>query len=418
MRIRLLVRHILFFSICLLILTGRGSNFAQDYDYSAIRQNISPEEMKQFEFDKILKEQEALEYSQKYIDDFLRLQEDNYFGNVEYLSKTIQEYFQNKGVNLDKEQLANFYYKDLSKIGSCSDCQSIPDGIYVLVSFSLPDEYLRSLIEEAWQYNVNRENKLKVSLVIQGFVKDSMKETAKAIFKLMNGKPDKAAIDINPEIFKEFDIKKVPYFIYKEGNLIRKLAGAVSISYFIEKINNSSEDDLGVWGQLYNIQETNFYDLIAAKQHVIEEKVRAVVERVKRDALFVKGYDFIKPAKVTRSFTVDPSYVLPYDIKNPITGEILFAKGTKVDPTEYAPFPKTIIINVSRKEEVDYFLKNKDKFEVILVAYGDLGEFMTKFHRRAYKLTSDIQSKFNITKTPSIIEQDGKLIKVTEVAVK
>lgn len=419
MKIKLLVKHILFFSLCILLLLGKSSNFAQEYEYDSIRQNISPEEMKHFEFDKILKEQGALEYSKEHINEFLNLHEKNYYlNNTEYLSEVIQNYFQGRGVSLDKDQLASFYYNDLKNVNSCSDCESLPDGIYILVSFSLPEDYLRSLINEAWQYNDNKENEIKIFLVIQGFVKNSMRETAKAIYNLMNGKPDKAAIDINPDVFKEFNIQKVPYFVYKEGNSVRKLAGAVSISYFIEKLQTTKEDDLGVHGHLYSIHETNFYDLIAEKQHVIEEKVREAIERVKRNALVVKEYEFIKPAQANRSFTIDPSYTLPYDIKNPITGEILFAKGMKVDPTEYAPFPKTIVLNVNRKEEVNYFLNNKDKFEIVLVAQGDLGEFMVKNKIRAYKLTPDIQKKFNITRTPSIVEQSGKMLKITEVAIK
>lgn len=417
MKVKLLVKHILFFSLICLIAVNSSSSFTNKHsftkeDYESIKKKLTPEEMDKFNYESI-RQQVSPEIMEQVSETIEAFKDNPYFKESQNM---LFEYFSKQGVELDKEKLAQFYYEDIRGKNQ-SKCQSESlDGVFVLISFGLNKDYIKSLIDEA--YELNKEYKGKIYLVIQGFVRDSLKETAKEIFKITGGKPDKAVIDINPDIFRDFEIKKVPYFIFKEKDKVRKMAGAVSIKYFLEKLETTDNEDMGVVGHTYEIKEKNFYDLLAERAPLAEQRLKELMKKATKEALVVKGFDSITPARQNKSFNIDPTYTLPVDIKNPITGEVLFAKGYTVNPADYVEFPRSIVVNLNRKVEVDYLLKNKNKFEVVLVAKGNIGDFMARHKIWVYKLMPEIVERFKISKTPSTIEQDGKMIKITEIALK
>jgi len=100
----------------------------------------------------------------------------------------------------------------------------IEPKIYVFMSFSIP--------EEAW-LSLSRElEKQQGTFVIRGLPNNSFQEFAKRIVHLKK-KGLNVDIQINPSLFKQFDVKEVPTFATSLG-IVR---GNISLNYALHLID-------------------------------------------------------------------------------------------------------------------------------------------------------------------------------------
>jgi conjugal transfer pilus assembly protein TrbC len=113
--------------------------------------------------------------------------------------------------------------------------------ILVFVSFSMPKTSLKALAQEAAMHNA--------VLIMRGLKNDSFKDTQEAFMDVMVIKtedyknPEKNNIqgqgfEINPNLFEEYKIKKVPVFVLlKKRHLeLGRLSGNVSLAFAAEKL--------------------------------------------------------------------------------------------------------------------------------------------------------------------------------------
>lgn len=97
------------------------------------------------------------------------------------------------------------------------------DQTLVFVSFSMPETSLKSLLVEAEGKNV--------VLVIRGLIEDRFSKTAQKLKDLKGG------MEINPELFEEYDIKAVPTFVQLKNREVKaRLQGNVSLAYALETL--------------------------------------------------------------------------------------------------------------------------------------------------------------------------------------
>lgn len=93
--------------------------------------------------------------------------------------------------------------------------------ILVFVSFSMPELSLRELSKASKKYNAK--------LILRGIYKESFRKTAEKILEI-----DKKglSLEINPKLFKRYEIKQVPTFVLIEGgDEISRLSGNVTLEY-------------------------------------------------------------------------------------------------------------------------------------------------------------------------------------------
>lgn len=109
-------------------------------------------------------------------------------------------------------------------ISSKKELEILPENqLLVFVSFSMPLQTMKELAVDAEKYNAK--------LVIRGLVDNSFKKTAEKLSDFQSG------LEINPNLFKEFNVKHVPTFIsLKDGQEQSRLSGNVSLSYAAEKL--------------------------------------------------------------------------------------------------------------------------------------------------------------------------------------
>lgn len=95
------------------------------------------------------------------------------------------------------------------------------EEILVFVSFSMPHLSLKELSREAGKHNAK--------LILRGLYRESFRKTAEKILEI-----DKKglSLEIDPKLFKKYQIKQVPTFVLIEGKKeIGRLSGNVTLEY-------------------------------------------------------------------------------------------------------------------------------------------------------------------------------------------
>jgi type-F conjugative transfer system pilin assembly protein TrbC len=116
-------------------------------------------------------------------------------------------------------------------------------GRYLFISLSMPSSALVELVKEA--------KKEGFVPVLRGFKENSYRKTVAAFEELV--KKTDYGVSIDPELFKEFDIKAVPAIVVSAPSVIcpantscpkapyNKLSGNVSIRYALEEFRKKGE---------------------------------------------------------------------------------------------------------------------------------------------------------------------------------
>jgi conjugal transfer pilus assembly protein TrbC len=98
--------------------------------------------------------------------------------------------------------------------------------ILVFVSFSMPKASLIELSDQCRKYNA--------TLVLRGLHEDSFLKTKDKILEI---NPKGLQLDINPELFKQYGVRKVPTFVLvKDGKEIKRLSGNVTLEFAHQKL--------------------------------------------------------------------------------------------------------------------------------------------------------------------------------------
>lgn len=92
----------------------------------------------------------------------------------------------------------------------------------IFVSSSMPIESLKRLAYQAVQHGA--------ILVIRGMVKDSMLETAKLVDQIDH------PLEIDPKLFEQFEIQKVPVFLINHATSWHKVSGNVELNFALEDV--------------------------------------------------------------------------------------------------------------------------------------------------------------------------------------
>lgn len=126
----------------------------------------------------------------------------------------------------------------------------------VFVSFSMPEDDIRNLINEM--------HKVKGGVVIRGLIDDDFKKTTAKIAALKT--KDNAGVLIDPTLFQLFDIKQVPTYVIpmqaiepcveknkscKQPKHI-KVTGAVSFKYVLDLVDRTGTPEEKIFSVKYN----------------------------------------------------------------------------------------------------------------------------------------------------------------------
>lgn len=105
------------------------------------------------------------------------------------------------------------------------------DGIFVFISFSMPDNLIKSYIAEA--RSLKEKNNIDIIFVLRGFHGNSYKETIGKTSQLSDNKP--VSIIVDPTLFEKYNITQVPTVVKDNNGEYDKMSGATTMKYTLEQ---------------------------------------------------------------------------------------------------------------------------------------------------------------------------------------
>lgn len=187
----------LFLNIFLALIGVATSSFAEDRDY----------------------EKEGVKFAKEHVQELKKLDLEKVVAEKDKLKKPKGEAAQGESCNGCHVNLENPMANFEKEIDG-------EDRILVFVSFSMPNIAIKELNDQAQKY--------RAKLILRGLHEQSFKKTAKKILEIDK---DGVKLDINPELFKKYGIKKVPTFILiRNGKEVSQLSGNVSLEYAKSKM--------------------------------------------------------------------------------------------------------------------------------------------------------------------------------------
>ena len=208
-----------------------------------------------------------------------------------------------------------------------------------------------------------------------------------------------------------------------------KKAGIAIVLYVFILSNSVSAKDFGNRGANYPVAEESILLMFQKKLGDIdlkkeEERMRRIAEERVKNPAPVSG---IVPAKETREFWHDPTYILTEDAVLPC-GQVLYKAGTRVNPLDYMNLDRRLFFIDGREEKQVEWLKGqllpgsssgakKIEDRIILVG-GSPPEIQGKLGFEVYfDQGGELTTRFGIRGSPAVAEQAGKNLKIVEVAV-
>ena len=208
-----------------------------------------------------------------------------------------------------------------------------------------------------------------------------------------------------------------------------KTAYMAIVLYISTSSNIVFAKDFGNRGANYPVAEESILLSLQKKFAELDlkkegERMRSIAEERVRNPVPVAG---IIPAKETREFWHDPTYILTEDAVLPC-GRVLYKAGTRVNPLDYMDLDRRLFFIDGREEKQVEWLKsrllpdsssgeNKIEDRIILVG-GSPVELQDKLGFEVYfDQAGELTTRFGIKGSPALAEQDGKKLKIVEVAL-
>jgi len=185
----------------------------------------------------------------------------------------------------------------------------------------------------------------------------------------------------------------------------------------------ASAKDLGVRGATWPVAEPDLLAQIEARLRQmersgelarLEQEARASARRKLEEPDPAPG---IAPAREERSRLFNPAITVARDIRTS-DGTLIAAAGTRVNPLERTTLVRDLLFVDGRREaEIAWALSHDRPAKVVLLAGRPLD--LMRRHRRPFFFDQGgrLAARFGLRFTPSLVEQAGSRLRITEVPV-
>ena len=193
---------------------------------------------------------------------------------------------------------------------------------------------------------------------------------------------------------------------------------------------SATAKDFGIQGNVYEIIEIDLLKQITSKLQ--ELKINGKLDKIQNDIKQKminsvhnpKAVTGITKTTIARNWLYDPSISLNHNLYDQ-KGRAFYIAGTRVNPLDKISLSKTLIfIDGSDEAQVKWALRHnqnlskKNKLIKIILVKGAIIELMNKSKVRLYfDQNGVITSKFGISHVPATIEQEGKMLRIREIAL-
>ena len=303
---------------------------------------------------------------------------------------------------------------------------------YILAtSSSLPKETLRNY---AWDSIKLRKKGIQIIFTMRGFVNgmSKIRPTLNWYISWALEKPEEGLSSKNKFIVP-IEINPLPLRTIKTTPALYDLAskcivyGDAPLKSLIEAIKEKRCNQY--IGRTFAFQEEDALKEI--QRHFLSKEYKKRIKKQIEERLRYKLTHFkcinLPFAKRNRKYTVTPMYELTFNIPDPRTpGKILYPKGFKFNPLQYANFIGSfVLINADRKEEIINFnkiVKDIPKPIRVLITEGNYINFSQRYGNQ-YSIYAHCPSIKTLVEdyklcrggTPCIITVEGTHFIVKEI---
>ena len=202
-----------------------------------------------------------------------------------------------------------------------------------------------------------------------------------------------------------------------------RLLAAPAVAAALVLAASADAKDLGVRGATWPVAEPDLLAQIEARLVEMErsgalarfeEEARERARRSLEGPVPVPG---IAPATERRHRLFDPAIVVERDIRTS-EGVLIAAAGTRVNPLEQIQLARELLFVDGRREaEIAWALAHERPSKIVLLAGRPL-ELMRQ-HRRPFFFDQGgrFAARFGLRFTPSLVEQAGSRLRITEIPV-
>jgi conjugal transfer pilus assembly protein TraW len=151
-----------------------------------------------------------------------------------------------------------------------------------------------------------------------------------------------------------------------------------------------------------------------ALRHQLETRVKEKLKKGPEIAL--------PPATTSRAFSVDPTVQFDKDVKMQDDTTVLIKAGTQVNPlTQIALRHRFIVIDGRNPQHVAFAKQQVQQYGAawvkVMLTAGDYEAVSKAIQDRAYWVLPEIVTRFKLEHVPSVITQNGPMLKVQEIAL-
>ncbi|OYU37390.1 type-F conjugative transfer system protein TraW [Novosphingobium sp. PASSN1] len=190
--------------------------------------------------------------------------------------------------------------------------------------------------------------------------------------------------------------------------------------------NQAAARDYGLHGAVWSIAEPDLLEQIHARLTHLEasgETARLNAALQRRTVAKVERPDPVSGlahATTTRTWTFDPTITVSADIRD-ARGVVIIARGTKVNPLDTVPLRSPLVfLGGDDPAALDWaaakFGKRHPK--VILVSGAPLALMKARQMRVFFDQGGTLVRHFGIRAVPAVVEQKGRVLQITEQALK
>lgn len=199
-----------------------------------------------------------------------------------------------------------------------------------------------------------------------------------------------------------------------------------SLFLFIALSTSIFAADIEYLGQTWDFAEpdmlTEIYDKIANDKDKIEARMKANVEKEKRELenLSVKNPIELPRAEKNDIYEIDMTYTLDKDVYDG-EGRLLYQKGYKINPSNYVRLSKSlVVIDSSDREQVEWLkrehISNNIYFK-ILVCKGVIVPLIKELKQPVFQYMDVMHQRLKLRHTPTIITQENNHIIAHEICI-
>ena len=286
--------------------------------------------------------------------------------------------------------------------------------IYVFISLSLPEDYLRGLLEMG-------AGRSDIRFIVQGWVPPKIGDLQYGLGRLISDPKHPPNIQIDPSIFKRHAIEYVPVFLQenKDGKF-RRLDGEISLDGAVAWLRGQRPMPEDPIGPVHEIEEPNILDELQKRLAKFDWRSEIAKAR-ERAQQKVQGHPL---PRATRDavYWVDISTTITQDIKLP-DGRIVAKAGSRINPLDVVALRQRYVFfdptDPSQIAVVKRWQKAHNNLKLIASELAPLSketdELIQNLGQMVFPSNRLLVERFQIQSVPALVEQDQGLLKITVV---